>query len=119
MIRAHMQDPVPGRTMTMCTRRTELQMSIEIEISVQTERVINERRLYSEYDLFQIGGIEKALDAPLECRSISIDGFRDLGFGISWVGGSNGPSTDLGFTVCFWVTCVSPKNCHTFLEFRM
>lgn len=52
---------------------------IRIEIAVQTERVIDGRRLCSEYDLFQLGGIERALGAPFEYRSVSVDRFMGSG----------------------------------------
>jgi hypothetical protein len=48
---------------------------IRVELTVHTEMVIDGRRLCSELDLFQIGGLERALAGPFDTISCPLDRF--------------------------------------------
>ena len=99
VIQKQMLDQMPGTRRTMRTRLRQLQdlmdrwrdmtedmrssrlSGIRVEITVQTEMVIDGRRLCSEQDLFQIPGIERALGGPFDTRALSILQFMDFGQG--------------------------------------
>jgi hypothetical protein len=49
--------------------------AIRVEVTVHTEMVVDGRRLYSELDLFRIGGLESALGGPFETISCALDRF--------------------------------------------
>ncbi|CAK9278385.1 unnamed protein product [Sphagnum jensenii] len=50
-------------------------VGIKVEVIVHTEMVIDGRRLCSELDLFQIGGLESALGGPFSTISCALDKF--------------------------------------------
>jgi hypothetical protein len=83
MIQKQMLDDMPATMRTMRTRLRQLQdlmehwgamtedvlssriSGIKVEVTLHTEMVINGRRLCSELDLFQIGGLKRALGGPI------------------------------------------------------
>jgi hypothetical protein len=50
-------------------------LGIKVEVIVHTKMVIDGRRLCSELDLFQIGGLESALGGPFSTISCALDKF--------------------------------------------
>ena len=62
--------------MTPEMRRTRLG-GIRIEVIVQTEMVIDGRRLSSKYDLFRLSGIERALGGAFSTSSMLMDTLLD------------------------------------------
>jgi hypothetical protein len=93
VIQRQMLDDMPATMRTMRTRLRQLQdlmerwgamredvlssriSGIRVELTVHTEMVIDGRRLCSELDLFQIGGLERALGGPFDIISCALDRF--------------------------------------------
>jgi hypothetical protein len=93
VIHRHMLDDMPATMHTMRTRLRQLQdlmerwgtmtedvlssriSGIRVEVIVHTKMVIDGRRLCTELDLFQIGGLESALGGPFDTISCALDRF--------------------------------------------
>lgn len=96
VIQKQMLDQMPSTMRTVRTRLRQLQdllerwrhmtpalrcsqlSGIRIETTIQTEMVIDGRRLCSEFDLFRIGGLERALGGPFDTRALSIESFMEF-----------------------------------------
>jgi hypothetical protein len=126
VIQKQMLDQMPGTMRTMRTRGRQLQdlmdrwrdmtddmrssrlSGMRIEITVQTEMVIDGRKLCSQQDLFRISGIERVLGGPFDTRALSIDRFMEsaqefiTGFALMVYGRhEHAPSIDVQSTLTF------------------